>query len=528
MRPGHRSPQRHRRLFLEPLESRSLLATIIVTSLADEVASDGQVTLREALQAANTNASVDGSAAGQAAPTLDKIVFAEGLIGTISLVNGELSPQETVAIEGPGPDFLAISGGSGLTQSRVFAFRGTGANTYVLSGVTVKDGNGKGVNEGFGGAINFFDADDKLTVINTVIRDSSALTGGTNGGGLFADSSIIDLTNVTVTNNFAQFGGGLAFLEVDGSLTNVTISENTANTRGGGLLQFASRVNATSHLRLIHSTVTGNISPVAAGLRNNTQNNSLAATLTLGNTIVANNTGGIQLSVAGVGATIVSLGNNLSSDASGNLTQSGDQQNADPRLGPLVDNGGGMPTHALLPGSPALNAGSQGLAKTAGPNGTFGDSDDVPLATDQRGIQRTVSGSVDIGAVEQLFKWHNQVRALDVVGSGNTVDNAVVSGDALAVINYLNAFGSGPVPATATAGPPFLDTNNDDFVTSGDVLSIINFINAFGSGLLGPEGEGEGTSSENRADDQITRSAPPDNWLALLATDLAIQGKRKR
>src|SRR5262249_58650371 len=60
----------------------------------------------------------------------------------------------------------------------------------------------------------------------------------------------------------------------------------------------------------------------------------------------------------------------------------------DPRLGPLQDHGGPTLTHALLPGSPALDAGSNGL--TAG------------ITTDQRGFPfaRTAGGTVDIGAYE--------------------------------------------------------------------------------------------------------------------------------
>src|SRR5260221_10096138 len=66
------------------LEERILLSTITVTSLADNLTADGNVTLREALQAANTDASVDGSAAGQAG-VQNVIVFQSGLSGTITL-----------------------------------------------------------------------------------------------------------------------------------------------------------------------------------------------------------------------------------------------------------------------------------------------------------------------------------------------------------------------------------------------------------------------------------------------------------
>ena len=62
-------------------------------------------------------------------------------------------------------------------------------------------------------------------------------------------------------------------------------------------------------------------------------------------------------------------------------------------LGPLADNGGPTLTHALLPGSPAIDAGDDTLAA---------DEDGVSLANDQRGegVDRLFGSSVDIGAFE--------------------------------------------------------------------------------------------------------------------------------
>ena len=64
-----------------------------------------------------------------------------------------------------------------------------------------------------------------------------------------------------------------------------------------------------------------------------------------------------------------------------------------PLLGPLANNGGPTQTMALLPGSPAIDAGSNALAVDANGN---------PLTTDQRGagFPRIVNGTVDIGAYE--------------------------------------------------------------------------------------------------------------------------------
>src|SRR5207249_4332769 len=71
-------------------------------------------------------------------------------------------------------------------------------------------------------------------------------------------------------------------------------------------------------------------------------------------------------------------------------TSMGDVVNANPMLGPLRDNGGvnHVPTRALLPGSPALDAGNTAAAPS----------------TDERGVSRPQNGIADIGAVEdQLF-----------------------------------------------------------------------------------------------------------------------------
>jgi len=74
----------------------------------------------------------------------------------------------------------------------------------------------------------------------------------------------------------------------------------------------------------------------------------------------------------------------IRSDGAGILTGPGDQINTDPMLGPLQDNGGPTFTHALLPGSPAIDAGDPSFAP--------------PPFFDQRD---RVSGSrVDIGSFE--------------------------------------------------------------------------------------------------------------------------------
>ena len=84
----------------------------------------------------------------------------------------------------------------------------------------------------------------------------------------------------------------------------------------------------------------------------------LSGMLDIGNTILRAAASGVNLNI-GKPATVTSHGYNVSSDdAGGFLTAPGDQINTDPLLGPLQDNGGPTSTHALLPGSPAIDAGN--------------------------------------------------------------------------------------------------------------------------------------------------------------------------
>jgi hypothetical protein len=157
----------------------------------------------------------------------------------------------------------------------------------------------------------------------------------------------LTLTNVTISGNTAIGGGGI-LNQGPLTLTNVTITSNTATgspTNGGGFF-------------------TGSPTDLVE----------------LKNTIVANNTGGNCS-----GLSPVSLGHNLDSDGTCDLSSLGDLPNTDPLLGPLQDNGGFTQTHALLAGSPAIDAGSP---------------DCPPPATDQRGIVRPQGDTCDMGAFE--------------------------------------------------------------------------------------------------------------------------------
>ena len=105
-------------------------------------------------------------------------------------------------------------------------------------------------------------------------------------------------------------------------------------------------------------------------------------------------------SASDIGGPWLSGGYNLIGSSSG-MTITGDTAtnilDVDPLLAPLADNGGPTPTHALLPGSPAIDAGN--------PTACFA-LDGTPLLVDQRGVFRPLDGDgdgtarCDIGAFE--------------------------------------------------------------------------------------------------------------------------------
>jgi hypothetical protein len=90
-------------------------------------------------------------------------------------------------------------------------------------------------------------------------------------------------------------------------------------------------------------------------------------------------------------------------------TPAGNDSFTDPKLGPLANNGGPTPTMALLPGSPAIDAGNTSLAP----------------ATDQRGFPRPAGLAADIGAFEYgsvmptIAVSRSGATGLDILGSGN-------------------------------------------------------------------------------------------------------------
>ncbi len=311
--------------------------TIIVTNTND----NGSGSLRQALAIANDGDTID----------------ATGISGAISLISGELLVNKSVTINGAGADVLAVDGNA---ADRVFFI--TLGETVTISGFTIRNGHAGNA----GGGIDNEDG-STVTVTNCTLSGNSAGLGGGmfNGGPLTIGST-------TISDNSAANGGGI-YNSGGGTttITNSTVSGNTAGS-GGGIFNIGM-------LAITSSTLSNNSASLGGGVFNN-------ETFQIGDTIL--NMGASGANIVNFG-TVTSLGYNLSSDDGGGvLTGPGDQINTNPLLGPLQNNGGPTFTHALLPGSPAIDAGD--------PNFT------PPPSFDQRGpgFDRVVNGRIDKGSFE--------------------------------------------------------------------------------------------------------------------------------
>ena len=292
--------------------------------------------------------------------------------------------------------------------------------------------------DGGGGIYN--NADDggsaTLSLTNSTVENNTAAfngfpTGGGAGGGIFNAFGTLTIGNSVVTNNLAgvpdpfALGDGGGILN-DGALTiiNSTISNNQAYMGGGGIESIGTLIinNSTisgngaigghdgqpwgqgggiaGNVTFSNSTLSGNYASLSGGgmvgggaISNSTLSDnrgggiSVSAALEIGNTVVKAGVSGPNIAIDG--GTLISHGYNVSSDDGGGfLNGPGDQINTDPLLGPLQNNGAPTLTHALLRGSPAIDAGD--------PNFT------PPPLDDQRGdpFVRVFNGRVDIGSFE--------------------------------------------------------------------------------------------------------------------------------
>lgn len=367
------------------------VADTIDASVGDGVCADagGNCSLRAAVMEANAN------------PNLTEI----------QLTGGE---TYTLSIAGRGED-ASLTGDLDLL-----------AHTYIRANV----GSGQAT----------IDAGGLDRAIHTIagalhFLEGLILTGGAatdeNGGALLVESALVGVEDTRITGNSAGNGGGVFVSGGTLAMEDSTVDSNTASNYGGGL---DIRSNAT----LYQSTFTGNTSGVlnsqiSVDITGTGQLHLLASTvdgdvfaldLYQGNVVILDSIIAAQTQACYVErqfGTTTSLGFNVASDATCGLTAAGDQQNIDPVLLPLSDNGGPVPTMLLGADSPAL------------------DTHPCPVTTtpDARQQPRPSGAACDTGAIE--------AQPDEVLGADCTTPPNIVPG---AQLKNCDLSGLGVFPST--------------------------------------------------------------------------------
>jgi hypothetical protein len=368
----------------------------------------------------------------------DTIVFSLGGAATISLTSSELSINKDIGITGPGANLLTIARAQGAPVFRIFHV--APGHTVTIQGVTITNGSGLGFAIGGAGIWN----DHSNLTVNNCVLTGNALDRQVSGGGISNDAGDSGSASLTINNSIisgndlgaggtVNFGGGIYNYGIHGNATltinNSTISGNQS-FQGGGIFSDGGVPDSIAAVTINNSTFSGNYADQYAGAIMNEANEGGQATVTVTNSTFAGNSscncnffagaifndgnkqpGGATLEMGNTifkggltnpanifnqGGVVISDGYNLTNDAGvlntsggiGGFNAPGDQINSDPMLGPLQDNGGLTPTHELLPGSPAIDAGDPKFTP--------------PPFFDQRGpgFNRVVNGRIDKGSFE--------------------------------------------------------------------------------------------------------------------------------
>jgi hypothetical protein len=302
---------------LENLEDRIVPAVIDVNTLADiplNQLQQGQVTLRDAIQIANTN----GDASNTINLTLPG-VYQITLAGTPGETDNQAGELSIFANANANQNGLSLtiqntSGGSvavsGNHQSRVFDINPTNAipannvllGTVTISGVTIENGfttdaaNADGPNASGGGIRD--QGPVSLTLNNDVITDNAASAdgGGVSMENIASTRWTLTLNNTTVSNNHAGDAGG--GIDEDGSgkvfVNFSTITGNSSVNQGAGIWLDAVQVGTefqTANMTVTGSLISGN-SAVAANNVGGGLGNAGNGAVTITDSTVANNFSG--------------------------------------------------------------------------------------------------------------------------------------------------------------------------------------------------------------------------------------------
>jgi CSLREA domain-containing protein len=303
-----------------------------------------------------------------------ELVADEGVVPLVGanyvLSLGALSVDREVVVQGVGARATTLTAGTGSRVLHVFA-----GGFATLAGVTITGGDVRQEDQPVGpvgGGIAVIDAGVSLldsAVVNNVAG---------SGGAIFSASGGVLLTDTTVADNDALdgeigIGGGLYLTESFSMLMNSTVSGNTATTQGGGIATIGTELQLLSVTIADNDLLTAAQNGGSAIFRQTIQEDTLEIGETAAfNTLVAGNPG---TSCAGEGPFQTAAVLTDHASCPGQVVDNA-------LIGALADNGSEMDTHALLAGSPAIDAGSG-----------------CPIA-DQRGVLRPQGAACDVGAYE--------------------------------------------------------------------------------------------------------------------------------
>jgi hypothetical protein len=391
-------------------------ATLTVTGQGNEDPANGLCDLEEAVKAAVTDSNYNDCTAS---------VYGDDTI----LLSGTVTLTNSLLVNGGGN--LTLTGGgtiewAGLPTVRLMWI--SGPLTVRIEGLTLRGNQNPGIHvehatleviestlESFatgtrGGAIRAQPAATVL-VTRSIFRNNRAGVGGAISGfpANSYEGTVIQIDESTFEGNRGTFGGALAVMSSSVTITRSTFAGNTASQRGAAI-----NAHTESEVVVLNSTFSGNAAPSGSVL--SVANRTAAAVVF---TTLADQQGGPALSAYQInsqdpgGSTIV-LRNSLLADDSVDeclsttlysVTLSGTVLADDSSCGgsattglratldPLQNNGGFTSTHALLPGSPAIDA---------VPAAECTDHSGNPVSEDQRARPRPspASGACDAGSFE--------------------------------------------------------------------------------------------------------------------------------
>jgi predicted outer membrane repeat protein len=357
--------------------------------------------------------------------------------GTLTISNSNLSGN--TGDQGGGA--VICDGNSTINGSTISGNSGGGISNgghMAVSNSTISGNSGGGIGNG-----------GTMTVSNSTISGNST---GFNGGGINSDGTMT-ISNSTLSGNSADSGGGI--FNFFGSLTvnDSTLSGNSATDSGGGIY-------ASSHVTLSNATIAVNTAASAGG--------GLyvysGSVVVLHNTLVATNLSGGKPSDVSGSLDGTTSNYNLIGDGSGGLSIANynllgtSAKPLNPLLAPLANYGGPTKTMALLPGSPAIDAGSAAYS-----NSTDQRGEPIPNVPDigafeSQGFTITVtSGNNQSAAVNTAFAHPLvvTVKAKDAVEpvAGGVITFTVPSSGASAVLkgSPVNIGSNDQASVTATA-----------------------------------------------------------------------------